>query len=378
MVPDCINNIIGLSQSTCPCNEQDRPEGYNVSESGLFLDELEGLNLEMVKKAADCNRGGLWDLMQKAKDNAIKATFADIGASIAQSYSQRNSYVGLIGTGSYTRIIPNDGAYQGIGLNAGMVKGTKAKLKAVGLLLNQSGEFEVNVCANYKADPINETPIIINAVANQMTTVVLPEPIILELYREDLEGSMFANPLQYSILYQPGMAQPKDTQISCGCGNKDQEIGQYLNPRGVYGSDLSQLQMDSTVKFSESVYSYGMILDVELYCDSYGIICENYKRSQDWAMVLAHTVRYKAGELLIEYIQSTGNIDRYTTMNREYLWGKRSHFRLEYGSRIFGEGGIDKGEKLSGGWLSQNVNVAYSDCYKCSQRAGVSQGKILL
>lgn len=61
----CLDTVIGLSRTVCNCYE-DQPADYDVSDSGLYIDELEGLNLQIAGGAADCEQGGVFDLLQKS------------------------------------------------------------------------------------------------------------------------------------------------------------------------------------------------------------------------------------------------------------------------------------------------------------------------
>ena len=60
--PACFENIIGLSRTDCECVEA-RPVDAGVTESGLYLDELDGLTIRMAEAKRDCGEGGLWTMM---------------------------------------------------------------------------------------------------------------------------------------------------------------------------------------------------------------------------------------------------------------------------------------------------------------------------
>ena len=81
------------------------------------------------------------------------------------------------------------------------------------------------------------------------------------------------------------------------------------------------------------------------------LICREYDRENAIAVTMAWAVMYKAGELLIESILNSNEINRYTMMNREALYGKRSHFRKEYETRIM--------------YLAQVIDFSSSDCFIC-------------
>jgi len=53
LIPDCYNYIIGLSRTNCECF--DIPADASESMSGLYLDELESLNI--INAISECAKG---------------------------------------------------------------------------------------------------------------------------------------------------------------------------------------------------------------------------------------------------------------------------------------------------------------------------------
>ena len=66
LTPACFENIIGLSRTPCPCVEDLNADAV-VSESGLFLDELDGLSINMLNAGVDCGQGTLWEMLARAR-----------------------------------------------------------------------------------------------------------------------------------------------------------------------------------------------------------------------------------------------------------------------------------------------------------------------
>ena len=110
-----------------------------------------------------------------------------------------------------------------------------------------------------------------------------------------------------------------------------------------------------------------MIITAEMFCDSNRLICSdeyplNFK-TDGYAMKIAETIRYKAGALLIDYILSSPQINRYTMMDREALYGKRNYFRK-------------KAEDQTA-WLCSNTPYINNDCFVCKKQSLVTKGTIL-
>jgi hypothetical protein len=84
------------------------------------------------------------------------------------------------------------------------------------------------------------------------------------------------------------------------------------------------------------------------------LFCREYSEDDAVAVVMGYATWYKAGELLIEDVLKQPDVNRYTTMAREYLWGKRNHFRKEYENRII--------------YLAAVIDVMASNCYVCREQ----------
>ncbi len=68
----CFDSVIGLTRNECQCYT-DLPADAADSASELWLDELPGLDLEKLFKAASCgNTAG--QMMSKARDEGLKST----------------------------------------------------------------------------------------------------------------------------------------------------------------------------------------------------------------------------------------------------------------------------------------------------------------
>ena len=93
----CFTNVFGLSRKDCACVDP-IAVGANVSESGLYLDELPGLSLQLLNNAQDCGDGGLWDMLDKARSSAIEDTISELGACIgAGTDARRQDGISVIG-----------------------------------------------------------------------------------------------------------------------------------------------------------------------------------------------------------------------------------------------------------------------------------------
>ena len=91
---ECYENIIGVSETECLCYP-DKPID-STSNSGLYLDDLEGL--ETVTELGDCTTGNVWEIGQKAINEAIKCFVADSNALLLNRFKTvLKKYSGLLG-----------------------------------------------------------------------------------------------------------------------------------------------------------------------------------------------------------------------------------------------------------------------------------------
>ena len=81
---DCLNNIIGLSKSSCDCWDSEKPVDFtalNESLSGLYVSQPNTITLRFTNGAADCENGGVWELLQQAREDAVRDLVSDFLAA---------------------------------------------------------------------------------------------------------------------------------------------------------------------------------------------------------------------------------------------------------------------------------------------------------
>ena len=138
----------------------------------------------------------------------------------------------------------------------------------------------------------------------------------------------------------------RDNGVSCNCSGGN-GYDSYVSLKGGESNDLNDLSGSDN-------FAHGFSLDVEIKCDTGRLICREFDSQNKIAVASAWANLYKAGELLIEKVLSSSEISRITLMNRDYLYGKRNHFRAEYEKRIL--------------YLSYEIDVTKGDCFICQNR----------
>lgn len=360
---DCLSHIIGLSRSTCNCFDSGKPGDAVTSDSGIYLDELEGVRLNMIDAASDCESGGLWDVLERARENAIKEFKNNLIVALSQNNlkNKREPFSGTIGESEYNNTLNLTGySYGGIRIFSSNIISGKMRIRRIGLVFDAAGNFDVSVYNNY-----SNTPIITYAVtsaANGLQWFSLPTDLVL-----DMSDDNSLNP-NYYILYEPSLApNPKNIKASCGCGhghykyyfNSQNPVfrsyekyrwSEFIMLAGTKGNDLS----DRRNWVTENLLN-GIMLDAKFDCNTSEIICKqnfNYEGESGVALSMAYAIRYRAGAIALDEIMGSSEINRYTMMEKDTMSGKRNNFLKEYKERI--------------AWIATQINWRANDCLSCN------------
>ena len=323
---DCLINIIGLSETNCACYPLS-PVDYNTSASGIFLDQLEGLDLEMIKAVEDCAEGNLWDRMTKARDNAVRAFKADYLSCVQSNYINRvTNWSGLIGSTTFNASINPLTSNAGIKVTTNQLKGGVIIVKKIGVIVDSNVAVTVNAYSSKDGGTLVAT-YVINAIANTLTYATLSAPLELPTFSYDAQNLSY----YFLIDLTPANFLPKNNKKDCGCGGVSKPYKSWFDFVGVKGNAIPDI---SLYQQSTSNEINGLVLDVEAKCKSSEIICSEERpldfNDSGYDMQIAYAIRFKAGEILIEDMLASGNINRFTMLDRERLWGKRNHYRKLY------------------------------------------------
>lgn len=341
---ECFKNIIGISRTECECLASAIPPEDQESKSGIYLDEVEGgLKISAIAKI-DCR-----DFLEKAKDARKRAIdlFIEqiIGVYSSAPYRRRyRQFKSRIGKVNSLRPL-NTKTYAGLRLRSNLIRGAELTVTKIGLILMSEQDVTVQVYKSYRDDSSFMELVTeysdIPTIANVTSTYILPEPLVLPLYDDNLRE------IDYYFVYDTSeYGQPRDNQSSCSCGGMESILKTYLKSQGVTSDTVEGLVMASA-----SNYAYGLFLEAEIDCGVKEMLCSLL--TYDESNTIAHAIAYKAQELLIEDVLGSANINRFTMLSNERLWGKRNHFRKEFDDRVI--------------WLSQVLPVEQiSDCLHCN------------
>jgi hypothetical protein len=358
---DCLNNIIGLSETTCNC-EGTPPTDYNLSRSGIFLDQLEGIELKTNTGADGCENGGIWDRMARAVRNATNEFTSDMLSCVQLNYkAKKSNWGGLLGNTTFTGAVNPMSNYAGIKIQSLSMKGAYLYIKRIGILVNTTGPVTVNIYSNENGSTLVDS-FIVNAVANTLTyAVISPEPLELPLW--SYNKSMIS---YYALLdLTPATFLPLNNQKDCNCGGANTKP--YLNWLDFNGGKINNINDFTTFVPSNNKELYGIILDVETKCKMSQVICTDEEPldflNDGYAKKMAFAIRFKAGYLLLNDLYNSPNINRFTLMEKEKLVAYMKFYTEEYNKWV--------------SFLCENVQIDNNSCFTCKAE-GIIKTRILI
>lgn len=366
----CFNDIIGFTRSQCEClNVTD----YTTSKSGLYLTELEGMNLKALNELPDCDKGVITDRFYATYQNAVNNLRLDVQTEAYKNYTQRfDAFVGNIGLAqkdaTFTGIT---GKYAYIRLMCRQLVGATLNVKSINTLFEGTGAKTIWVYNN-----LNEllATYTLNTIANTYTNNTI----------EELELEMFDNRVdfpEYYFVYEVETNRPKNNTLNCkACGttyhfNRSRPCWQ-INPYKKTGwtnficvaagqTDTLDFETASTLNNSFfGTYMLGLVLEVEIKCDFQQYLCSSdFDYNNDpIAIGIAAALRYKTGALMLHDISSSGEINRWTMIDHDAILANIAYYDEKYKSIVE--------------WLGQDIDMTKSDCWMCKEIHQYSVGKL--
>ena len=344
----CFTDVIGVSRKADLCTAT----GAYTSESGLFLDELQGMSLRILNSVG--GNASLLEKMEAARENAINSFKVDALAEILKTKEPaRSKFNGDIGGKSFTSKL-TDADYYGLRMYSDIYGGSFT-LRGVTLILDvteavnlliYSGENEQDGAAPLYT--IALTSLAGRPRYNAITPIQLP-----------LDGD-------YYFLYQT-TGLPYNNKLTCNCGgfkwcfNINEPCLRPSRDRwtewsmvgGVSGSDLT-IRDD----WGTSREAKGMVLHGDFGCDVLGILCDDHS---DWThdpvdTAIAWALVYKAGSFLSAYIMDSEEVNRYTLLGVDGLTANMTYYEERY--------------KVMLEFIAANIELNRNECLKCRPTMG--------
>ena len=350
---NCFDTVIGLTREKDDCIVE-WDANYALSDSNLYLDELQGMSLQVVDSTG--YNPDLWEKMARAKENAITAFKSDIVQEILK-YKEpiRNRFSGEIGGRNFSSLVQAS-TYYGMRMFSD-VKGGKFILRGLTLTLNTTENLDLLIYDEY--DLLYTIPV--SSLANR------PHKTSFTAVELDLEGN-------YYFLIQP-TGTPYNTKLTCGCGgyvwcfNPDTPCYRYSRDKwtewamvaGVQGSDLT-IRED----WSRTKNAMGMRLHGNFTCDIFSILCNEDSDfvNNEIDLAIAWSLLYKAGEFLSNYILDSNQVNRYTLLGVEAMNENRIYYSKRYVVLI--------------DFIASNIEDERNECLRCKPPFGIGKRSHLI
>jgi len=306
----------------------------NQSDSGLFLDEMDEFNLNKVPVELNPDTGlpivnTLWDKAARARHNAIGELETALFAGLATMNKLKSEpFLGVLGSATTRGYLSlNEGQSVTTVIQTSQKPGHVVRIKSIGLHTSLDATVPVT---------INGTEYEVRTRAGRLYANIQERPIVVPLNGEDIV-----------ISYPVGEFLVGNNKMCYTCSGQARKITPYF-PN------------------IETQEGNGLVLDIQVGCQPDNMIYENYyNQIHATDQVLAYAARFKTAELLIESIMNSTEINRYTTMDNQFLWGKRNHFRKEFQDRV--------------NWLvsPDGFDLSTDNCYQCKPQVGFRKRGIL-
>lgn len=330
VLSDCWENIIGITRKEDACLTG-APDNYSASLSGLYLDELRGVNLRFV----DDLTADLWGMAENSIENAIRTFKMDVMAELLKHNKERyQKFIGNIGSQRFknSRSLSKD--YSGVRVYCNDIRGGVFKLNAIGVLMDTTAAFDVTVYDNLSEIPVDT--IAVTSVANTYTVTTLASPLELPLSEDEYDN------LEYFFIYSRGSMQPKDNKATCGCGgvkwcwSTDNPcfVDKALKDRWRQWAMIGGISGDTIADREDwgvTEYMNGIVLIGEFICDKFIYLCnENTDFTSEVDQAIAYSVLYKAGEFLMDEFLDTTEVSRFTALGLESINNNRQYYNERY------------------------------------------------
>lgn len=369
----CYDNIIGLSQTDCECTATDRPVDYNVSKSGIYLDQL--TNISKLMSLNECEKS-FWDILEDAKKFTISKFVKDTNLLLGEKYKLKRQNVKEVVLGQIKAkdIITPTKNYGVVRFVCAPVRSGYVTIKKIGTIFDNVFEPEM---------------MLYNNVDGFLQNILMSETLVNKHQADEVNitlplHSKFVDQLEYYFVYEfEGGANPKKNKLNCGCGGWTPDFdldNPYFNnigsPKSAPWSDYVMLgggQINSLSEVTEidgldettfSKYLHGLTFEVGFNCKVDEVVC---KDSLDFvgnplALGVAFAILYGTGYEVANRLLKDDQMERYNLINGEEWEADQIEWMEKYNQHI--------------NYIAEEASIAGNDCLTCKDVIGMTRSGI--
>ena len=344
----CLTPIIGLSESTCNCVTTGKPSDAGNSQSGYFItDQRDGMPVQFINAITDCDTGGIWTLLAKARADAAKNMVADIHAEFGQAYTARYpDFTGYLGQIEDSTAISNGLPRAVVQLKSRQVPAT-LKIKGLKMYSNVTASVVVSV---YDRDNLTTAlgSVTVSCVAGSWVAATFSTAVTIDLYDEnESEGHKYF--VSWTI---PNGGYARANKADCGCGGRKKDYANFIEVNGYTVTALADMNTGATTSHGDSMM--GISLDISIGCTLGNFLCglsfDTFNANGlNW--VIAKTMQHGSVSNLADAFIKSQRINQYTLLSQEAVYGIRAHAEKAY------LGGIK--------YIVQNMPEGATQCFDC-------------
>lgn len=344
----CLDNIIGLSKTACTCWNASKPVDFNAlnaSSSGLYVADASGIPLRWTNSAADCENGGVWQLLIDARENAVRSYISDYLTLTQKAKQEQFDPFNVIGDKYFSQSETVNETTVAAYMEPYKIKGAKITVNSVSLAFwsgytSGSTIVQIDVYSSKDLNTSLGTALATVTANKQFFDAVFVTPLVLDLsdIRTDLNERFY---FVYSIPnnYQP--VQNNAWIIGC-CGDRNKEqTNPYLQIMCVGGVQADSVANLNNPRVSTATMQ-GMVINASMECDYYSWLCNlsqtpnavyNISNGQRLrlGMGLADGLKAAAVMFLADSILKSGRINHYSMiLDDKQLYSIRANAAKTY------------------------------------------------
>ena len=380
----CLDNIIGLSKTTCNCWDASKPIDFNslnASSSGLYVAEPSGIPLRWTNSAADCENGGIWQLLIDAREKAVRGFVADYLALQQKVKEEQFDPFNFIGDKYFAKFNPEPtiDLFAAVWIQPYRLRGAKLTIVSIDIAFANGIAGIVNIPISIYSSLDLSTPIAtataaVNSINQYFTaTFLTPVTIDLGLIRDDLNERLY---FVYEIPIGTQAVLNNTYIIPCCGGSKGKEKeNPYLQIMCLGGVQSSTI-LNLTSPTSSTATMQGLIINASLECDYYSWLCNlsqvpnaayniNNGKTLRLGMGLADGLQAGAIMHLANSILMSGRINHFSmVLEDKQLYAIRGHYAKIYETAIKN--------------MVYFMPASVTDCLKCATDSRIMKNEILI
>lgn len=295
---NCLTELVGFQPT--PCIDVTMP-----SRSGYYLGDSEhGIELQDFSQA-DLNK------------TAGEASEDLLGLLLLNVTRNRTGIVPehLIGVGLNTTNWTEKTGWHGWFIGGKVYKGVTLKISTISANINYTGDVVFKVIDTLSLEEITEFTVTLTEAKKDKKYAV--SGVELPLY--DSTGRQ----KNYYVVYDATGIQVGNNNLDCSCPGKKFEHQNILQIQGVKSDDLT------FTNYHVNNSAYGLQMHFELICDPVKPLCtapDSFFTTTQFGKLIAKAYQLTWSVKVISYILGSNEINRFTNLSREALYGKRNHY----------------------------------------------------